>query len=688
MTFFASIPFWYWLLAALIGAAYAFLLYFRQKKLQNKAIILAVASFLRGSSVALLVLLLLNPFIKSEEKVTEEPLLLLARDRSTSMPADSKLENLANQLGDKVRPEFLSFGGKTRKGWENPKNQDASTNISELFKSIGLQYGSRPLAGLVVETDGIFNQGESPLQLAMQLQIPIYFIARGDTQPIRDIGINETKVNSIVFKGLSFPIDVQLKASLLSDKMAEVTVFELSQGNKKAIGRQSYKVTKEQELKDLSFIVEANESGLKHFRVEVKVNGRDVVPENNYRDFYVEVLENRTRILLLAAAPHPDIAVIRQALESLPQYELSLKWAKQPVQLTEEPDLIILHQFPTASSSSSPWLKLIQTKDWPCWYITGSQTSLIHFNQLQPSLKITTRSNTTNKAMASWLSSFNLFVVDPAVSSNLANYPPLDVPFGEYQQAVNLSSMLTQRIGNVESTFPLWAFTTNISPRRAFTTGEGFWRWKLHEAETESEVDLTFELIRKTISYLSIKEEKTRFKANSSKKLYSTREAIPFSAELYNKSYESINEPEVRLVITNSKKEQFKYSFSKTDKRYSLNIGSLPEDDYSYQAQVEFEQEKFIVNGGFNVAAVNLENLQTRANHELLRQIANATGGRLITEKDSPFLLDELKKQNRLQPISYYEQKVSDLIQQKWLMALILLFLTIEWFIRRLSGNY
>ncbi len=688
MTFFASIPFWYWLVALLAGAVYAALLYFKQKQLQNKALILAIAAFMRGSSVAMLVLLLLNPFIKSEEKITEEPLLLLARDRSSSMPADSKLELLSTTLGKDIKPETLSFGEKTRKGWDNAENQDVASNISELFKSIGLQYGSRPLAGLVVETDGIFNQGESPLQLAMQLQMPIYFIARGDTQPIRDIGVHEIKVNSIVFKGSSFPVDVQLKSSLQSGKVAEVTLIELSGSNKKAIDRQSVNLTSEQDIKDISFVVDANESGLKHYRVEVKVNGPDVVPENNYRDFYVEVLENRTRILLLAAAPHPDIAVIRQALESLPQYEVTLKWAKQAVQLDEEPDLIILHQFPTANSVASPWFKLIQSKEWPCWYITGSQTSLIHFNQLQPSLKITTRSNATNKAMASWLSSFNLFVVDPAVSTKLANYPPLDVPFGEYQQAVNLSSILAQRIGNVESTFPLWAFTTNISPRRAFTTGEGLWRWKLHEAETESEVDLTFELIRKTIGYLSIKEEKTRFKVTSSKKLFSSREAILFSAELYNKSYEPINEPEVRLILTNGKKEQFKYSFAKTGKQYSLNIGSLPEGDYRYQAEVEFEKDKFFANGGFSVVAVNLEKLQTRANHELLRLIANATGGSLISEKEGPLLMSELKKQNRLQPISYYEQKVSDLIQQKWLLALMLLFLTIEWLIRRISGNY
>lgn len=688
MTFFASIPFWYWLIALLAGAVYAFLLYFKQKQLQNKALILAIAAFMRGSSVVLLVLLLLNPFIKREEKVTEEPLLLLARDRSSSMPMDSKLEKLSTAFGKEVKPETLSFGEKTRKGWDNAENKDAATNISELFKSIGLQYGSRPLAGLIVETDGIFNQGESPLQLAMQLQMPIYFIARGDTQPIRDIGIDEIKVNSIVFKGVSFPLDVQLKASLLSGNVAEVTLYDYSEGNKKAIGRQSVSLTNEQDLKNLSFLVDANQSGLKHYRVEVKVNRTDLVPENNYRDFYVEVLENRTRILLLAAAPHPDIAVIRQALESLPQYELSLKWAKQPVQLNEEPDLIILHQFPTTSSAASPWFKLVLSKEWPCWFITGSQTSLIHFNQLQQSLKITTRSNATNKAMASWQSNFNLFVVDPTFSTKLANYPPLDVPFGEYQQAVNLISILSQRIGNVESTFPLWAFTTNIPPRRAFTTGEGLWRWKLHEAETESEMDLTFELIRKTIGYLSIKEEKTRFKASSNKKLFSTREAILFSAELYNKSYESINEPEVRLVLTNSKKEQFKYTFAKTVKRYSLNIGSLPEGDYRYQAEVEFEREKFVANGGFSVAAVNLEKLQTRANHDILRQIANASGGRLISEKEGSLLMNELKEQNRLQPISYYEQKVSDLIQQKWLLALILLFLTIEWLIRRISGNY
>jgi hypothetical protein len=37
--------------------------------------------------------------------------------------------------------------------------------------------------------------------------------------------------------------------------------------------------------------------------------------QNNSRDAYIEVIDGKEKILLLAAAPHPDIKAIKSALE-------------------------------------------------------------------------------------------------------------------------------------------------------------------------------------------------------------------------------------------------------------------------------------------------------------------------------------------------------------------------------------
>src|SRR5687768_18069533 len=40
------------------------------------------------------------------------------------------------------------------------------------------------------------------------------------------------------------------------------------------------------------------------------------------RDFFIEVIDSRQQVLLIANAPHPDIAVLKNLLESNPNYQV------------------------------------------------------------------------------------------------------------------------------------------------------------------------------------------------------------------------------------------------------------------------------------------------------------------------------------------------------------------------------
>jgi hypothetical protein len=51
-------------------------------------------------------------------------------------------------------------------------------------------------------------------------------------------------------------------------------------------------------------------------------------------------------------------------------------------------------------------------------------------------------------------------------------------------------------------------------------------------------------------------------------------------------------------------------------------------------------------------------------------------------------LADELLKRTDLKPISYSEVKLRDLIDLKWLLFLLIFWLSLEWFIRKRSGSY
>lgn len=685
---------WYWILSLLAAVLYAGLLYRHdQISYPAKAWKWAAASF-RALVVALIVLLLINPYLKTEQKVTEKPLVLLVSDNSNSLDkmsaADKKKlrdgwETVSAALEPKARLRKLHFGDQLKD--EHPLTySEQATDLSKTFQEISSRFGSQPIAAILLATDGIYNRGANPIYLAEQLGVPIYSIALGDTQSYQDALIREVRANSLVFKGREFPLLVGLEAHKLVGQAAEIQLYDITNGQNRLLSKQSWAIQQADQFDELRFSAVAEQAGIRKYRVVVQHAGKDVNLANNSRDVYVEVIDDETRILLLAASPHPDVSAIRQALESAPQYQVDLRFANETLKLEKKPDLVILHQFPT--NANSPWLTLLAQEKWPTWFIVGSQTNFPAFNQMQSQLQINARPGNTNPVMANPQPGFQLFTLDENTLREIQAFPPLEAPFGTFQQAINLNTLLKQRIGSVATDFPLWAFNTNTRPRMAFTLAEGMWRWRLAQAEDKLTTDPLGDLIRKTVAYLAVKEDKRNFKAYSSRKLYNEQEALQFEAELYDANYEAVTEPDVSLKIQSVDGKTYNYSFGRAGDKYRLNAGSLPPGDYNFTATCQYNGKNESAQGAFSISQLNLEAIQGRADHQLLAQLADINGGGVVTLADMTQLPEMLAKQENLVPTAYYEQRISDLIHLKVLLLLIIGLMAFEWFIRRYAGAY
>ncbi|HRE97591.1 MAG TPA: hypothetical protein PK637_12555, partial [Flavobacteriales bacterium] len=98
-------------------------------------------------------------------------------------------------------------------------------------------------------------------------------------------------------------------------------------------------------------------------------------------------------------------------------------------------------------------------------------------------------------------------------------------------------------------------------------------------------------MLQKSIQYLASRENKSFFRVFAQNE-YPESENILINAELYNKSYELINEPEVEIIISNEEKKDFRYIFSRTATAYRLDAGKLPAGQYRYTAKTEFNSAK------------------------------------------------------------------------------------------------
>jgi hypothetical protein len=283
---------------------------------------------------------------------------------------------------------------------------------------------------------------------------------------------------------------------------------------------------------------------------------------------------------------------------------------------------------------------------------------------------------------------FNLFNTQDNLGQDLLAYPPLSAAFGEFTDSGNGQVLLYQRIRKIETQFPLLMLGNENGTKSGVLTAEGIWKWRLFDYlqnQSHEQFDVFF---TKVIQYLSVKEDKRKFRVSASANILDENEPVFFDAELYNNSYELINEPDVRMEITDDQGNTYDYTFDKTDRAYRLNAATLPVGNYRFEASVTHNGEQLTYDGQFSVQPIQLELYETTADHGVLRLLSNRTGGRLVYPDQLEVLADSIRAEENIKPVIYQASRTRSAINLRWLFLPILLLLAVEWGLRRYFGSY
>ena len=85
---------------------------------------------------------------------------------------------------------------------------------------------------------------------------------------------------------------------------------------------------------------------------------------------------------------------------------------------------------------------------------------------------------------------------------------------------------------------------------------------------------------------------------------------------------------------------------------------------------------------------MKIEFLNTVANHRLLNTIAENSGGRFYFPDELTALQTDLKNRDDMVTVVYQEKEFDDLIDYKWVFFLVVLLISVEWFVRKFQGAY
>ncbi|RMG86917.1 MAG: hypothetical protein D6714_03300 [Bacteroidetes bacterium] len=690
-------PTWYLFFCALLGLVYALILYYRDTTFKEASPRLNLGlGILRFLAVTLIAILLLSPLLKSILTETKKPVVVLAQDESESVAAEmdsvalntyrKAFEQLRDRLSEQYEVVTYAFGEKVRPGIDF-KMTDKATNIASVLTEVYDLYGNQNLGAVVLATDGIYNQGTNPLYVRSKLNAPVYAVALGDTIPKKDLILKRVFHNKIAYLGDKFTIQVDIAGINCAGHSSVLSVSKIENGKSRKLEESPVKVGSDDFFTTKELVLNADKTGVQRYRIALSQVPGEAITANNYKDIFVDVLDARQKILIVANAPHPDISALKQIIEKNKNYEVRLTYANDFKANLAETDFVIFHQVPSRENDLSAIFTEINNRKIPRLFIVGAQTSYDQFNQVQGLLTIKSDQQSMNDVQAVFAPNFNLFTIDEDLRDNLPKFPPLTAPFGEFDLSPGAQPLLFQRIGSIETTYPLLIFGEENGIKTAILSAEGLWKWRLFNYLQNQNHDLVETLISKTIQYTSLKADKRRFRVNLDKNIFNENEPITFGAELYNESYELINEPDVSLTITDDGGREFKFTFDKTADAYSLNAGIFPVGNYHFLGTTFFNGQKLEYAGQFSVQPVQLEVYETTADHALLRLLSKQFGGQVFYPNQLDALSDELTNRN-LKPVVYSTTKTRSVIHLKWIFFLLTALLALEWFLRRYHGGY
>lgn len=648
---------------------------------------------LRSLTIFLLGVLLIGIIFQSFKYRSEDPKLVVAIDNSSSMlnySDSSKILNgteeliskLQDELGGRFNIEILETGEKQVKSVDKVNFNSPISNLSNTFEYIRATYYNQNLGGVVFISDGNFNAGQLPSYAARKNKyVPVFSIAVGDTIPKRDHLVKNVTVNATAFLKNEFPVIVDIEGNNMGKGVYSVSIFK----NGKSIANQKVNYNDGNlDFEQSEFVLTASSPGIHRYTVKIEDAKNEYNYQNNERSFYIEVIDSRSVVHILGGGAHPDITAIKSVLDKDENLEVKTELFNDWDGSLEKCDLVILHQLNTQLNSEK--LKKIAASKISKLIISGTDSDRNKMEALGIPFSFPSSSQ-MDDVQGSLNPSFQSFECSEVLKKAFEFYPPLKARFGKYSYPNGIETLVQQRIGNVIKNEPLIFFGKTNGSKYGVIAGEGVWKWKMIEFARKNNSEAFNELFSKITQYLTVKSSDSPLKIDLPKR-FSQVEEIIVNATFLNESLEPITTPEIEFELVDEQSKKRKMQFATTGRGYKLNLQKLNPGQYQWKASAAFKGKKYMKEGFFIVSDLDLESQDTRANHALMNQLAQETGGEFLTFDDRNSVVEMINSRKDLTSVSYQESSFNNLIDYFILLVIALFCLALEWFLRRYYGSY
>jgi hypothetical protein len=644
---------------------------------------------LRFTSISILILLLFKPKWLNEIKQVEKPILVFLQDASSSIlnhedssyyKTDfiSSLEENTNALASEFDVYSYHFTDSIKEGI-NPEFKGNYTNISKALKNISDRFHNRNLTGVILASDGNYNQGANPNFSATDLNAPIFTLAIGDTATQKDLSLEAVRHNEIAYFQNEFPIAFDVFSNFNTETEIQVshkgkTIYSetVSLKNKTPLSKQ--------------ILIEAKEEGIQYYDINIRTFEGEKNTKNNSHRIAIEVLNNLQNILILSSAPHPDIAALKSALEEGKNYKVTQANFHTFKGELEAYNLIILHQIPTFDNRNQKLLDQIMNSETSTLFIAGNNVNWNKFNSSQNIVSVKSK-NSIQEVFPLISQNFTPFKLSENCINFIQTAPPLLAPFGEVTDLAVEHVLFKQKIKGISTNNDLLFFGENEEKHIGVLLAEGLWKWRLFDFQKNDSHDNFNELIQSLSLYLTLNKDKRKLRLQYPK-LINQGKTFLLNAQLYNDNYQLIENAELSLALSDNTGNEFIYSLNANGSTYNVAVDHLNKGTYSFKVISEFNDETVEQVGTFAILDAQLEQHKRESDWDILQKMSDNSNGTLIHKENFKSVAEIVSDKINAKPQIYFNQQLSDLIKQKSIFLVLLLCLFFEWAIRKRLGTH
>ena len=656
------------ILLIILAGIIALLLALFQYKYKTKSALKDNALFvvLRFFTFFSVFLLLINPKFEQNTTYTEKPNLVIVADNSASISHlkqnEKELEFISQlkenqKINDKFNVEYFTFGNQLNTS-DSLNFKDQQTNLNKVFRDLSEIYKNTTAPTLLI-SDGNQTIGSDYQFSANNYKQPIYPIILGDTITYSDLKISQLNVNKYAYLKNRFPIEAIV---IYNGNETVAKNFIITQNGKTVFSKPiTFSQDKSSEI--INTTLPATSVGVQSHQAQIVPISTEKNKTNNYKNFAVEVIDQKTKVAVVSTVLHPDLGAIKKSNEILNQLN--------------DFQLIIAYQ---PNNSFKQLFEALEAQNKNKWLISGVKTDWRFLNSVSKNYQLEITSQTEDY-QANLNQNYSNFIIDDI---DFESFPPLKSNFGAPDFSVPYQSILNKTVSGIPTNEPLLATFETNDRREAILFGENLWKWRSQSFLNNQSFEAFDAFIGKMVQYLASNQRKNRLTVDYNS-FYNGSDNIVISAQYFNKNYEFDATENLNISLNNKETNQkISRPLILKNNSYQVNLNGLDAGDYSIT--VSSTTDKLSSSGNFKIIPFNIEQQFLNANVTKLQQVATNSKGQAYFIDNTSTLADSLLSDNRYQPILKTNKRVVPLINWYYLLFFIALCLALEWFIRKYKG--